>query len=211
MINYNFHFRRVGKVFVKTVLNKVHFIYPTNKNTTMKKVTNLLASAVVAAAILFGTNAKAQTTTTDKSPWRLGFGIEGGIPTGDIHDASKFDLGGSARLQYGLSDAFDLTLTSGYTNFFIKDDARLPGEPSGLGIVPVKLGIKAFFAQNIYFGAEAGAGFETNYGTNTKLILSPALGWANQHWDVGVNYTNYSGQSDNFGSVGLRVAYGFGL
>lgn len=180
----------------------------------MKKVTNLLASAAVAVAILFGTNAKAQTTTTkstDSDPWRLGFGIEGGIPTGDIHPASGFELGGSARLQYGVSNNFALTLTSGYTNFFIKDAYRLPGEPSGQGIVPVKVGLKAFFAPNIYFGAEAGAGFETNYASNTKLILSPALGWANEHWDVGVNYTNYSGQGDSYGSVGLRLAYGFGL
>ena len=182
----------------------------------MKKVSNLLASAVVAVAILFGTNVNAQTTTTtttssSSTPWRLGFGIEGGIPTGDAHPASGFELGGSARLQYGLSDAFDLTLTSGYTNFFIKDDYRAPGQSSSLGIVPVKVGIKAFFAQNIYFGAEAGAGFETVSNGNTKLILSPALGWANQHWDIGVNYTNYSGQSDNYGSIGLRLAYGFGL
>lgn len=181
----------------------------------MKKVSNLLASAAIAAAILFGTNVNAQTTTTaknaDSSPWRLGFGVEGGIPTGNLHNASSFELGGSARLQYGLSDAFDLTLTSGYTNYFIKSDARYPGAPSSLGIVPVKVGIKAFFAQNIYFGAEAGAAFETSYGSNTKLLLSPAIGWANQHWDVGVNYTNYSGQSNSFGSVGLRLAYGFGL
>src|ERR1700744_5746138 len=180
----------------------------------MKKVTNLLAAAAVAAAIFFGSNSKAKTTTTtptDSSPWRLGFGVEGGLPTGDAHPSSGFELGGSARLQYGLSDAFDLTLTSGYTNFFIKDDYRSPGDPSNIGIVPVKVGIKAFFAQNIYFGAEAGAGFETVSNGNTKLILSPALGWANQHWDIGVNYTNYSGQSDNYGSIGLRLAYGFGL
>jgi len=179
----------------------------------MKKVSNLLASAVVAVAILFGTSAKAQTTTksTDTDPWRLGFGIEGGIPTGNAHNGSNFELGGSARLQYGFSDKLALTLTSGYTNFFIKDAYRLPGEPSGQGIVPVKVGLKAFFAPNIYFGAEAGAGFETNYASNTKLILSPAIGWANEHWDIGVNYTNYSGQSDSYGSVGLRLAYGFGL
>jgi hypothetical protein len=178
----------------------------------MKKVTNLLASAAVAVAILFGTSANAQTTTksADASPWRLGFGIEGGIPTGDAHPQSGFELGGSARLQYGISDALDLTLTSGYTNYFIKSQYKEPGF-SNIGIVPVKVGIKAFFAQNLYFGAEAGAGFETVTNGNTKLILSPALGWANQHWDVGVNYTNYSGQSDNYGSIGLRLAYGFGL
>jgi hypothetical protein len=180
----------------------------------MKKATNYLAAALVAAAIFFGTSVKAQTTPSTSSnahPWRLGFGIEGGIPTGDMHPASGFELGGSARLQYDVTSAFALTLTSGYTNFFIKDAYRVPGSPSGQGIVPAKVGVKWFFVPNIYLGAEGGAGFETNYANNTKLILSPALGWANEHWDVGVNYTNYSGQSDNYGSVGLRIAYGFGL
>jgi len=180
----------------------------------MKKVTNLLASAAVAVAILFGTNAKAQTTTTkstDSDPWRLGFGIEGGLPTGTAHPSSSVELGGSVRLQYGFNDKLALTLTSGYTNFFIKDQYRVPYGPSNIGIVPVKVGIKAFFAPNIYFGAEAGAGIETVSNGNTKLLLSPALGWADEHWDVGVNYTNYSGSSSSFGSIGLRLAYGFGL
>jgi len=180
----------------------------------MKKVTNLLASAAVAVAILFGTNAHAQTTpatSANPNPWRLGFGIEGGIPTGDAHPSSGFELGGSVRLQYDVTSAVALTLTSGYTNYFIKSDYRLPGDPSSLGIVPAKLGVKWFFVPGIYVAGEAGAGIETNGPKDTKLLLSPALGWANEHWDVGVNYTNYSGQSDNFGSVGLRVAYGFGL
>lgn len=34
---------------------------------------------------------------------------------------------------------------------------------------------------------------------------------ASKSWDVGVRYENYSGQSNNYGTVGLRIAYGFGL
>ena len=180
----------------------------------MKKVTNYLAAGLIAAAIFIGSGAKAQTTpatSADPNPWRLGFGIEGGIPTGDLHPSSGFELGGSARLQYDATSDVALTLTSGYTNYFIKSDYRGAGDPSSLGIVPAKLGVKWFFVPGIYVAGEAGAGFETNYDKNTKLILSPAIGWANTHWDVGVNYTNYSGQCDRFGSVGLRLAYGFGL
>jgi hypothetical protein len=180
----------------------------------MKKLSNLLAAAAVVGAIFLGSSAKAQTTpatSADPNPWRLGFGIEGGIPTGDAHPSSGFELGGSVRLQYDITSAVAITLTSGYNNFFIKNDYRSPGDPSSQGIVPAKLGIKWFFIPKFYVAGEAGAGFETNYGDNTKLILSPAVGWANKHWDVGVNYTSYSGQSDSYGSVGLRVAYGFGL
>jgi len=187
----------------------------------MKKVTNLLASAAVAAAIFFGSNAKAQTITPDK--FRFGIGVDGGAVTGDAHDFSNIELGGTARLQYGVSNNLAITLTSGYYNFFGKTVPGLDEKYQSLGMVPVKAGIKYFFTQSLYFGAEAGVGIETktfayqgepddlNDQTHTKLLLAPALGWANKHWDVGVRYENYSGQSDSYGVVGLRLAYGFGL
>lgn len=175
----------------------------------MKNSTKLVAAAIAVVAMLIGTNVKAQTNKSNE--WRLGIGIAPAIPTGNASDISKFALGGDLRLQYGAADNLGITLTSGYTGFFLKSPYKdLPGAKS-LGVVPVKVGIKAFFAQNVYFGAEAGAGFETGAGSDTKLLLSPALGWANQSWDVGVKYENYSGQSNNYGLVGLRIAYGFAL
>ena len=41
--------------------------------------------------------------------------------------------------------------------------------------------------------------------------MAPGLGWANQKWDVGVRYEDFSGQGNNYGLVGLRLAYGFEL
>src|ERR1700712_3684780 len=84
----------------------------------MKKGTKLMAIAIAALAIFFTTNVKAQTV--DKSAWRLGIGIEGGLPTGDIHTGYGWDLGGTARLQYGIDKNVALMLTSGYYNFFGK-------------------------------------------------------------------------------------------
>jgi hypothetical protein len=90
-------------------------------------------------------------------------------------------------------------------------------------MVPIKAGIKYFVSSNIYLAGEAGVGIETkafNYQgepddlasqTHTKLLLSPGVGYANKHWDVGVRYENYSGSSANYGTVALRLAYGFGL
>ncbi|GAA4331890.1 hypothetical protein GCM10023149_37930 [Mucilaginibacter gynuensis] len=177
-------------------------------NTTMRNMSKLLATGLTAVALFIGTNVNAQTNA--KSAWRLGFGIEGGIPTGDIKDYSNFQLGGTARLQYGAADNLAVTLTSGYYNFFAKSAYSDAGFKDA-GVVPVKLGIKTFFTDNLYFGAEAGAGFETNKGGDTKLLLSPALGWADKTWDFGVKYENFSGQGNNYGAVGLRIAYGFGL
>nr|WP_294945109.1 hypothetical protein [uncultured Mucilaginibacter sp.] len=176
----------------------------------MKKMTTLVAAAFTAAAIFLGSTANAQTSTSseDSRGWRFGLGVEALAPTGALHDFSSFGLGGTARLQYDVKSSLSFTLTSGYYNFFAKKQAGI--EVPDQGIVPVKLGVKAFFAPKWYFGAEAGAGFETKYGKNTKLILSPGIGFSGDSgWDVGVRYENFSGQSNNYGAVGLRVAYAF--
>jgi hypothetical protein len=190
----------------------------------MKKGTKLMAIAVAALAIFFTTTVKAQSVKEDA--FRFGIGLETGLPTGNAHDISNFELGGSARLQYGLTNNFALTLTSGYYNFFGKtytstftnatSTTTISVKGRSLGMIPVKGGIKAFFTPSFYFGAEAGAGFEVHEPVDgetkdTKLILSPGVGYATKSWDVGVRYENYSGQGNSYGLVGLRIAYGFGL
>ena len=176
----------------------------------MKKVSKLIAVAAAATALFFTTSVKAQTSAVP-DPGRLGIGVEAGLPTGNAHTASNFELGGTVRLQYDVGSNFAYTLTSGYYNFFGKQPDNSNYRYPSWGVVPLKAGIKAFFSPNLYFGAEAGAGFETNGGGSTKLILSPALGFANKTWDVGARYENFSGQGNNYGLVGLRVAYAFKL
>ena len=178
----------------------------------MKNSTKLMATAVAAVGIFFGTQVKAQTT--DSSPWRFGVGLEVGAPVGDLHKASNIAIGGTARLQYGADKGLAWTLTSGYYNFFGKEVGNVGGTviktPSS-GVVPVKAGLKAYFAPSWYFGAEAGAGFETSTNGNTKLILAPGLGYSSNSWDVGARYENFSGQGYSYGLVGVRIAYGFSL
>lgn len=181
------------------------------------KTTKLAAAAIAFAGLLFtNTTTKAQSTGHDSQAWRFGLGVEGGIPTGDIRDYSHFALGGTARLQKDLNGSVSLMLTSGYTNFFARNYELANGiktDNKDYGLIPVKAGIKGFFAPHAYISGEAGAGFETSGDDkHTKLILSPGIGYAsNSGLDVGVRYDNYSGNSNNFGQVALRVAYGFKL
>jgi hypothetical protein len=190
----------------------------------MKNKIKFLAIALTAITIFFTTQVKAQTPVPSK--WRFGIGVEGGIPTGDASNFSNFELGGTARLQYGFSKNLALTLTSGYYNFFGKTyESAITGPTStttvtvqgrSLGVIPAKAGLKWFFTDNLYLQGEAGAGFQVHPTvdggpTDTKLILSPGIGWANKHWDVGARYENFSGQSSNYGVAALRLAYGFGL
>jgi len=181
----------------------------------MNTSTKWIASAVTAVAIFLGSNVNAQTTTTNPGDtWRLGVGVEAGIPTGDLNNNSSFTLGGTARLQYDTRSNISLMLTSGYYNVFEKNYTigTTTVSPASLGIIPVKAGIKVFATQNFYFSGEVGAGIETNYAKNTKLIVAPGLGYANAGGlDIGARYENFSGQSNNYGIAALRIAYGFKL
>lgn len=179
------------------------------------KTSSKIFSVIFLLSILF-VNQYAKAQTVSNNPWRLGFGVEGGIPTGDLNGYSHFELGGTARLQYDLTRNFSLMLTSGFYNFFSHEQATIngtvyPAVSDNLGLVPVKAGAKIFFAGNLYADGEVGAGFETSATKNTKLILSPGIGWANHQWDIGLRYENFSGQANNYGTVALRLAYGFNL
>lgn len=177
----------------------------------MKTLSKLTAVTLTVAVLLFTTNVKAQITPANA--FSLSIGTEVADPTGNARLGSKFILGGTARLQYGITNSFAITLTSGAYHFL---PINIPGthmKYKSYGVIPIKAGIKEFFARNTYFGAEAGTGVEqTGTAHNpARLLLSPMLGYANKHWDAGIHYDNFSSSGDHYGLIGLRVAYGFGL
>ncbi len=180
----------------------------------MEKLSILATWAVFFKLVLFGCPGKAQTVPANA--WRFGIGLENGFTTGAINNASNYELGATARLQYGVSKNLALTLTSGYYNFFGNQYHK------SMGMVPLKVGFKAFVGSGFYFSGEAGLGFERqNFDVyknldngvlkSTKLILSPGFGYATKSWDFGARFESFSGQGNNYGLIGLRVAYGFGL
>lgn len=185
----------------------------------MKKTTKIFAVAGIAAASLFGTQVKAQSTTP-ANQLRFGIGVEGFVPTGNLRTVSNVGIGGTARLQYGVNQNVALMLTAGYYNAFGQkvapgySDLKYPS----VGIVPVKAGIKGYLADGFYLSGEVGAGFETrdvyaraDGSKDTKLILAPGLGYSFKNVDIGARYENFSGQNNNYGIAALRIAYGFGL
>jgi hypothetical protein len=177
----------------------------------MKTLSKLMALAFTATALLFTSQLKAQTTAPGQL--RFSIGPDAGYPTGNLTIGSVFVLGGNARLQYGLSNSFAITLTSGADHFFSKINPATGKKFDSFGIIPIKAGFKIFFLPNIYFGGETGIGIEeTDSGEgNKKFILTPALGVANKQWDIAIRYENFSGGDDPYGFVVLRVAYGFAL
>ena len=197
----------------------------------MKNLTKTIAAASIAVASLFSANIVKAQSATPANAWRFGIGIEGMAPTGNLHNISNAGLGGTARLQYGINNNLALTITSGYYNFFGKENTyeipsgttvtRVTQKNVDFGIVPVKAGLKAYIGDGFYVAGEVGAGFETkdayrgrtgDYNEKaTKLILAPGVGYSWTNVDLGVRYENFSGNNNNYGMVAARLAYGFKL
>lgn len=182
----------------------------------MKKMTKRIAGLLTMAIILLTTNVKAQTTSYGK--FGVDVGLEVGAPTYYAHTyLSNIEAGGTARIQMGISSNLAVIVTSGYYNMFSKNVTidGVTGKSPGLGIVPVKGGLKGFLGGGVYYTGEAGAGFETSRDIttdqkDTKLILAGGLGYAMNSWDLGVRYESFTGQGFDYGLIGLRLAYVIG-
>ncbi|WP_347049979.1 hypothetical protein [Flavobacterium olei] len=140
--------------------------------------------------------------------FRLGFGVNGGLPTDGDYD---WALGGDVRLQYDLSQKTSLTLTTGFTNLFNGDKDELGNDIKDLGFIPAKAGFKAFvWEDQFYVMGEVGAAFAvTNDYNQTSFLWAPGIGYANKYIDLSVRYEDYHDFRTN--QVALRVAYGFKL
>ncbi|MES2266609.1 MAG: hypothetical protein V4520_07600 [Bacteroidota bacterium] len=181
----------------------------------MNKKTKLFAVALTAFTLFIGVQSNAQSF--QKGKLRFGVGADALLPVGNFSKSSNFGLGITPRLQYGITNRFALTFTSGIYHFFPKDMISTDGPQPykyrwDLDMIPVKAGFKAFVTSNIYVSAEAGIGFQVdNGGGDSKFMASGGAGYATKHWDFGVRYENFAGNGYRNGLIGLRVAYGFGL
>ena len=169
----------------------------------MKVTTKIKSVLVLAIALFFANNTQAQDTQSFDKGFRLGIGLNGGIPTDN--DDYDWSLGGDVRLQYDFAPRTSLTLTTGFTNLFIDPNVN------DLGFIPVKAGFKAFVGgDQFYVMGELGGGFAvTNGYEQNTYIWSPGVGYAHKNIDVSLRYEAYTDYDTD--QIALRVAYGFKL
>lgn len=169
----------------------------------MKITEKIKVLFVFAIALLFANNTQAQETEKFDQGFRLGIGLNGGLPTDN--DTYNWSLGGDVRLQYDLTKKTSLTLTTGFTNLFIDQDVK------DLGFIPAKIGFKAFvWEDQFYVLGEVGGGFAvTNGYDQNTYIWSPGIGYAHKNIDVSLRYEAYTDYDTD--QIALRVAYGFDL
>ncbi len=186
----------------------------------MKKLN--LKGLMLSALMLVGAGSFAQDITGSpsqevnefKQVFRLGFGVNAGLPVNDEwggQDLYSFALGGDVRLQYDFTKRGSITLTTGYQHFFGESNTvnGIKVDVDDLGFIPVKAGFKYFvWEDRFYILGEAGIGFAVTYD-ETSFLWSPGFGYANDKIDISLRY---EGSNDfHTDQVALRFAYGFKL
>lgn len=177
----------------------------------MKQITKTLAIASI--LLLSITASKAQEVAKVKTnDWRLGVGVNLGTTLGDFDKTYGLTFGGDLKLQRDITESLSGTLTTGYTNFFAKQDFKNIGGKD-FGYVPLKAGLKVFPTKGFYISGEVGAGFGVQEGAGTGFLYSPGIGVAfAKDFDISARYEAVSFKNDfTLGQVALRFAYAFSL
>ena len=177
----------------------------------MKKV--FLAAAFVVAGVI-GANAQ-------KGNNQVGVGVDLGIPTGDFGDAFKLGFGGYAKALLGIGTAGQVTFTTGYSSFGMKDELKdlLGVDKASTSIIPLMVGYRhnfsGFYAEpavgyNI-LGAKVEEGGSSASDSEGAFAWNLGFGYVVSNFDIGARYESMHKDGESQAVFGIRIGYNFSL
>lgn len=141
--------------------------------------------------------------------------LEAGIPTGDFGDATNVGVGGGLRFLFGVAKSGEITATSGYTSYKLKD------LPSGVNahfyLIPILVGYRHRFnglylepqIGPVIYGLSASAGGQSDSNSKAGFTWAAGLGYQGETVDIGIRYQ--SGKTSDSGSpfslVGIHLGF----
>ena len=177
----------------------------------MKKM--FFVAAFVAVAFI-GANAQ-------KGNNQLGVGIDVGIPTGDFGDSFGVGFGGYVKGMLGVGTGGQLTLTSGYTTYSMKDDIKtlLSVDKASASIIPILVGYRhnfsGFYAEPqigySILGARVKASGVTVSDSEGAFAWAAGFGYVVSNFDFGARYQSMHKDGESDAIVGIRIGYNFSL
>ena|ERR1700744_279425 len=197
----------------------------------MKTTRKIGVVTALLVSVALGSRAQDQTksinTTSSDKEFRLSVGPEIGLPIGNFSGAYSWIFGGSIQADIPIASDFYAVVNLGYDDAFVKKNSA-PDFPSrNLQLIPAKAGLKYFvFSNLVYVQATAGVEFLGNHSDagadkTSSFIYSPQVGVLlklapKSYIDAGFYYQEvtsnfWNAGGGNLNTLGLRVAYSFGL
>jgi len=178
----------------------------------MKKV--MITLVIAALGVGTFTNASAQKM---KKKWSAGFGLEAGLPAGDMKAAYSFAGGLTLRFSYHIGPGF-ATLTTGSMGWFPKSLSGGPDMKAGIQI-PVKAGYKFIYKDHFFAMAELGYNSFKFYGLDGNgdlvsqnspgFVFAPCIGVQLNSLELGLRYESFSITGGNGSFLGIRLGFNF--
>jgi hypothetical protein len=152
-------------------------------------------------------------------------GIYGALPLYNMRSIFNEGFGASIKYEYYWQKNLNFTLEGGYEAFGVKTKLQNPVDPSTIGYVPLKLGIKAYLSKGFYAEGQLGAVFYCQHGGGDAFDSSCGIGYSfKKGFEMGLRYEQWNQtpqnnigyvkagpfiETSNFGQVALRLAEWF--
>ncbi|OOQ60984.1 hypothetical protein [Mucilaginibacter pedocola] len=152
-------------------------------------------------------------SSSEGGKWNIG--LDAGLPLGSLHDLYSTAIGASIKYEHPVATSTFITGSAGYQRFFIKGDVKdalkaVGVDKSGVGLIPVKAGLKHYFNEGFFAEAQAGAAFSTESGGSTSFVYAPGVGYTfSGGFEAGLRYEGFSQDGSNSGMAALRLGYRF--
>lgn len=138
---------------------------------------------------------------------KFSVGGELGIPTGNFSTVYSAAIGGTAQVDYMITEDAALTANTGIIEFLGKNIKGTNLKYQSAGLIPLLAGVQYYFIPKVYGSAQLGATFSTQSSGGTSFTYAPGIGYKiSDKIDALLKYTGYSG---NGGAVGIRLGFTF--
>jgi hypothetical protein len=146
----------------------------------MKK---LLFVAAFTVAGFIGANAQ--------KDFKLGAGVNVGLPLGDFGDAANFIAGVELQGELAFTEKVKGIATTGYSHVFYKD---IMGFKPSQGIIPILVGARGYLSEQFFLTGQVGYAVVTGDFSGGGFAFKPQVGYDAGKFQLGLSY---NGVSDN--------------
>ncbi len=137
------------------------------------------------------------------------FGVNGGIPVGDVEDFSNFHLGTDVAYLFNVVEDLNVGPMVGYSHYFF-EDITIFGEKlesDDVQFLPIaasgRYGISSF-----YLGADLGYAVGIDDGNDGGFYYRPLVGYQIGKLGIAASYEGVSMDGGSFNSINLGIEFG---
>lgn len=137
------------------------------------------------------------------------FGVNGGIPVGDVEDFSNFHIGTDVAYMFNIAEFLDVGPMVGYSHYF-SEDITIGGEKfeiDDVQFLPIAASGR-FGLSSIYLGADLGYAVGIEDGNDGGFYYRPVVGYKIGKLGIAASYEGISMDGGSFNSINLGIEFG---